>query len=169
MFVRGSVAATQVISDKRYSGERRATEDTPRENSEAKLPPAGDSAAFDAAYYASRCKSEIWRLGAFAGNAEAPASEGEGDARIFEFFGRLGALLTAVRAGDIEGARAAADTLDMGALGDRPAGDEGAPTLAAELMRLLAADRSRETGAAASAASAYDTLSHFPSGDAAAP
>src|SRR5436305_8839483 len=107
MFVRGSVAATRVITDKRHGGERRAIDEAPRESPEAKLPPAGESAPFDGAYYASRCKSEIWRLSAFAGEAEAPAPDGDSEARIFEFFGRLGALLVAVRAGDIEGVRAA--------------------------------------------------------------
>ena len=171
MLVPGLGAATDVARDKRHrAADRRAGEDWPSPR-EPEAAPAVDAEPYDAAYYASRFKSEVWTLGASAEPQKPlPAPDHESDARLFDFFGHLSVLLVAVRAGDIERARAAADALEMEVLVERSAGrDLSGPAAlpwVADLGRML-----RPAAAAAAEApiggAAYDTLAHYLADDAA--
>ncbi|MDE3174964.1 MAG: hypothetical protein KGM15_02515 [Pseudomonadota bacterium] len=173
MFVPGLGAVTDVTRDKRHrAGDRRAPDDPPHAREpDAAPPPHEEGAAFDVDF-ANRFKSQIWRLG--AGAEEPPPDPG-----LFDFFGHLNVLLLAVRDGDIERARAAADALEMEVLVERcagqPASEPAAPLWTGNFGRLSnAADLYHDSAAAPDSPPAdapaggavYDTLTHYLADDA---
>src|SRR3954451_7892765 len=89
-----SVAMGVTREERQRAADRRAQEPRVGEP-ETVVPVVEDNPSYDAAYYASRMKSEIWRLGVFAEEPQ-PEPDREGDACLFSFFGHLSVLLLAV-------------------------------------------------------------------------
>jgi hypothetical protein len=123
---------------------RRAPQDRPaKAERQAPAPRPGHPA-----YHAGRFKTDLTQLQAFDG-ARDPASA-ESDQKLFDFFGNLSVLLLAVRAGDINRARAAADALEMEVLVERSAGHrpDAQANMLDDLAALLDAAQSRDESAA---------------------
>lgn len=145
----GLIATTEYQPESRYRArERRPGSDraVPADTGAASTAPPAE-AGFDAAYYASRFKTDLSRLQAFDGAEEAPnPAGGEDEPALADFFGNLSTLLVAVRAGDILRAQAAADALELDALVEQnaPRRPGASAALVDELMALLSAAQMRE-------------------------
>lgn len=179
MLVPGLGAAMDVAREKRHRApDRRAREEPPSSREPEAAPPVvEESATYDAAYFANRFKSQMWRLSAYA--QEPPPPDRDGDSKLFEFFAHLNLLLLAVRQGDIASARAAADALEMEVLAERglapSAGGPAAAPWAGNFGRLTSAADSYDEFAetpdpavvdAPVGGVAYDTLTHYLADDA---
>jgi hypothetical protein len=87
--------------------DRRAKEDNPPPAPPAVAPPPPEPPAepfpLDVAFFASRFRADLSRLGlpAEPEQARPDAAESQGDPALFDFFGNLSVLLLAVRAGDL--------------------------------------------------------------------
>jgi hypothetical protein len=162
------ISRTEFAPEARYRAPARRPSKERSANAEGQPDRAAPEQPQDA-FQTGRFKTDLTQLQPFDGARDAAEQASETDQQLFDFFDNLAALLLAVRAGDINRARSAADALETDVLVERSAG--GRTGAAAQLLDGLGAlfDAAQSRDGEAAHLAAQELAVNFQSAAAPAP